>query len=67
MVQNKKVKNNSKNIKPKKTNKPKKQTKQTMKNGNGLAKVKALSQEVNKIGKPEPLKASPWSLLSMFK
>ena len=38
-----------------------------MKNGNGLGKVKALAQESKKIGKPEPLKGSPWSLLSMFK
>lgn len=63
MVQNKKVKNNTNNTK----SKPKKEKKPTMKNGNGLAKVKALAQESKKIGKPEPLKISPWSLLSMFK
>ena len=40
--------------------------KNKQKNGNGLAKVKALSQEVNKIGKPEPLKISPFSLLSVI-
>ena len=60
MVQNKKVKN----TKPNNTkSKPKKETKPTIKNGNGLAKVKALAQEVNKIGKPEPLKISSFSLL----
>ena len=66
MVQNKKVKNNTNNTKTKNT-KSKKEKKPAMKNGNGLAKVKALAQESKKIGKPEPLKASPWSLLSMFK
>ena len=53
-----------KQTKPKNETKTKKGKKQTMKNGEGLAKVKALSHEVNKIGKPEPLKISPFSLLS---
>ena len=47
MVQNKKVKNNTNNTKTKNT-KPKKEKKPAMKNGNGLAKVKALAQESKK-------------------